>query len=56
LDFFQVYRIKNFSNNRELITPIYINLLKFESILSSDKIITDKNEMKDENFVDMESF
>lgn len=55
-DFFQVYRIKNSSNNREILTPIYIKFLPLKSILSSEKIITNKIEMLEENFVDMESF
>ena len=54
LDFFQVYRIKNYLD-KESICPIYIKNSPLKSIFCSNKIITDKNEMK-ENFVDMESF
>lgn len=56
LDFFQVYRIKNNSNNREKISPSFLKILPLKSILSSEKIITDKNDLWEENFVDMESF
>lgn len=55
-DFFQAYRIKNLSNNKEALCPIYIKNLPLDSLACSDKIITDHNEMWDENFVDMESF
>lgn len=55
-DFFQVYRIKNSSNNKEILTPIYVKHLPLKSILSSEKVITNKNELLEENFVDMESF
>lgn len=55
-DFFQVYRIKNIANNKEIICPNYLKILPLKSILSSEKIITDKNELQKEFFVDMESF
>ncbi|MDD5769689.1 MAG: hypothetical protein PHE25_01870 [Candidatus Gracilibacteria bacterium] len=55
LDFFQVYRIKNLANNKEIICPIYINFGNLKSIASSDKIITSFNELENESFVDMES-
>lgn len=55
-DFFQVYRIKNLSNNKEVICPVYIDFLELNSIACSDKIITDKNSLLEETFVDMESF
>lgn len=55
-NFFQVYRIKNLANNKEIICPNYIKILPLKSILSSEKIITDKNELAEENFVDMESY
>lgn len=55
-DFFQVYRIKNLSNNKEALCPIYIKNLPLESLACSDKIITNSSEMWDEHFVDMESF
>lgn len=55
-DFFQVYRIKNLSNNKEILCPNYIDFLKLESIGCSDKIITDICELGDESLVDMESY
>jgi hypothetical protein len=56
IDVIQVYRIKNLSNDREEIVPLYLNLYKLESILSSEKVIIDKKNMLWENFVDMESY
>lgn len=55
-DFFQVYRIKNLSNNKEALCPLYIENTILKSIVCSDKIITDTNKLWEENFVDMESF
>ncbi len=55
-DFFQVYRIKNLSNNKEALCPLYIENSILKSIVCSDKIVTDINELWNENFVDMESF
>lgn len=55
-DFFQAYRIKNLSNQKESLCPIYVKNLSLKSLACSDKIITDINEIGDENFVDMESF
>jgi len=55
-DYFQVYRIKKLSDNKEILTPIYIDFLSLKSILCSDKIITKENELLDEQYVDMESF
>lgn len=55
-DFFQVYRIKNLSNNKEILCPNYIDFLKLESIGCSDKIITDICELGEESLVDMESY
>jgi len=52
----QVWRIKNLSNNRELIVPNIIDFSDLESIASSEKIIFDSSELLDENFVDMESY
>lgn len=54
-DFFQVYKIKNISNKKESICPLYIKNLELKSINCSDKIITNTLEI-DENYVDMESF
>lgn len=55
-DFFQVYRIKNLSHNKEVICPSYIDIFPLKSIACSDKIITNWDELSEENFVDMESF
>lgn len=55
-DFFQVYRITNISNNKEAICPIYVNNNELKSIACSEKIITNKSELLQEEFVDMESF
>lgn len=55
-DFFQVYKIKNLSNNREVIVPVYTEYLDLKWIYCSDKIITSKNELIEEDFVDMESY
>lgn len=55
-DFFQVYRIKNLSNNKEAICPLYIENTTLKSIICSDKIITKEDQLWNENFVDMESF
>lgn len=55
-DFFQVYKIKNLSNNREVIVPVYIEYLDLKWIYCSDKIITSKDELIEEDFVDMESY
>lgn len=55
-NFFQVYRIKNLSNNKEALSPVYIQNNELKSIACSDKIITNVNDLNSENFVDMESF
>jgi len=55
-DFIQVWRIINLSNNDELIIPDLINFWKIESILSSDKIISNNKELNLEEYVDMESY
>ena len=52
----QVWRIKNISNNKELIIPNFINFSKISSLYCSEKIIFDKENILEENFVDMESF
>lgn len=54
--FIQVGRVKNNSNNKELIIPKIINFWDIESILSSEKIISDKTMLWEETFVDMESY
>lgn len=55
-DFIQIYRIKNASNNKESLPPIYFEILPLKSILSSEKIITSSDEMIWEYFCDMESY
>ena len=55
-DFFQVARIKNSSNLKESIVFIYLKLLNLNSILSSEKVITNNIDMIWENYVDMESY
>ena len=54
--FIQVWRVKNLANNREIIIPKIINYWKIKSIASSEKIIYNKDEILDENYVDMESY
>lgn len=54
--FFQVYRIKNLANNKEALIPIYFELWELKSIASSEKILTNKEALQEENFVDMESY
>lgn len=52
----QIYRIKNTSNQRESIVPIYFEFAPLISIASSEKTITTNEEMCGEQFVDMESY
>lgn len=56
LDFFQVVRIFNISNSKELILPPIIEFWELQSILSSEKIVFDNKNNFEENFVDMESY
>ncbi|MDD3145380.1 MAG: hypothetical protein PHV23_04690 [Candidatus Gracilibacteria bacterium] len=56
IDAFQVARIYNLSNSKEVIVPNLIDFLSLESIACSEKIVTDNNILKEENFVDMESY
>ncbi|MDD3793815.1 MAG: hypothetical protein PHI37_03320 [Candidatus Gracilibacteria bacterium] len=56
IDAFQVARIYNLANNKELIVPNLIDFLSLQSIACSDKIIFDSLLIGDENFVDMESY
>gem|GEM_PF-6225654 len=44
------------ANNKELIVPIFFEFSKIKSIASSEKIIYDKKEIFEEDFVDMESY
>lgn len=53
---FQVWRIKNIANNKELIIPKIINFSTVETISCSEKVVFEPNEIWEENFVDMESY
>ena len=53
---FQVSRVLNLSNNKELIIPYIIDFLELRSIASSENIIYDWKKLLDESFVDMESY
>lgn len=55
-DIFQVARIKNLSNMRELIPPVYVDLYPLRSISCSETIVTDASQMEHELYVDMESY
>lgn len=55
-DFFQVVRIFNFANKKELLVPNILDFWELESIFCSEKIIFNWKEIFEENFVDMESF
>lgn len=55
-DFIQIYRIKNLSDNKEKICPVYFEFWKLQSIACSELIITNENDLNWEKFVDMESF
>ncbi len=55
-DLFQVARIKNNANSKESLPPIFFKFLDLKSILSSEKVIIESNEMLWEDYVDMESF
>ena len=52
----QVYRIKNLSSLKESVTPLYISIGSLSSIWCSEKIITNKQDLLGESFVDMESY
>ncbi len=52
----QISRIKNLANNKELIVPVFFNFWDLESIASSEKVIYSSEDMKWENFVEMESY
>ena len=52
----QVSAIKNISNNKELISPIFFEFSKIKSIACSEKIIYDPEKLEWEKFVDMESY
>jgi len=52
----QISAIKNISNNKELISPIFLEFAKIKSIACSEKIIYNSEKLEWENFVDMESY
>lgn len=56
IEAFQVARIYNLANLKEVIVPNLIDFLSLQSIACSDKIIFDSLLIWDENFVDMESY
>lgn len=56
LDFFQVARIFNFSNKKEVLVPKILDFWKLESILCSELPVSDRNILWEEKFVDMESY
>lgn len=56
IDAFQVARIYNLSNSKEVIVPNLIDFLSLESIACSEKVVIDNNILKEEKFVDMESY
>lgn len=53
---FQVYRIFNFSNSKEIVLPVFTKLYPLKSILSSDQVIINESDLKWEEYVDMESY
>lgn len=53
---FQVAKISNINNWKELLVPISFKFLSLDSIACSENIIYDKKNLQDENFVDMESY
>lgn len=55
-EFFQVSRILNSSNNKEIIIPNLIDFWSLESIFCSEKIVYDNSILGNQNFVDMESY
>jgi len=52
----QISGIKNISNNKELISPVFLEFAKIKSIACSEKIVFDSNFLEWEKFVDMESY
>jgi len=52
----QISRIKNISNDKELISPVFLEFAKIKSIACSEKIIYDSDLLEWEKFVDMESY
>lgn len=56
IDCIQVGRIKNISNNKELVIPRIIDYGSIQSIACSETIVTDRNVLENEKYVDMESY
>lgn len=56
MSYFQVCRIKNLSNNKESIPPVYLKLTRLDEILCSDKVILKWDDLKSFEYVDMESY
>jgi hypothetical protein len=52
----QISAIKNISNNKELISPIFLEFAKIKSVTCSEKIIYNPEKLEWEKFVDMESY
>ena len=52
----QISGINNISNNKELISPVFLEFTKVQSIACSEKIIYNSDEIWENNFVDMESY
>ena len=55
-DVFQVSRIYNIANSKELIVPTIINWYDLWSIVTSDHVVYDSKLLFDESYVDMESY
>lgn len=55
-DFIQVWRIKNLSNNKELLIPKIIDFWVIDSIASSEKVVYSQQDLSWEKYVDMESY
>ncbi len=56
MDIFQVVRIKNISNMREALPPVYVDAYPLRSIACSETIIIHSSGMIGEEYVDMESY
>ncbi len=55
-DFIQIWRIFNFTTKKEILVPIFFEFWKIVSILCSETPVFDNKILKEENYVDMESF
>ena len=56
IDFFQVWRSFNLSNNKELIIPHLIDFWNLESIACSESVIYNWEKLEWEDYIDMESY